>query len=163
MFETIFDLISFIGAVQGVLLAVFLFTRKIKHTAILFLASYTIIFSLGLLEPFAVRTMTGAVRIPVLSVLGASNFLYGPLLYLFVVHLTANQPRISKNVIKHFLPFVFALITDLCLSYLKYDVDGHDLFLFVAFEGLVIQLLSYNVMAIRRLRQFEPPSHPFKP
>ena len=152
----IFDLISFIGAVQGVLLSVFLFSRASNQRSTFFLASYVLFFSVGLLEPWADRTLTGEARLAAVSFLSSSNYLYGPLLYLFVYHFV-GRPRLAlKKYLLHSVPFAAIFPVAATLSLSQAEADIQDLFLFVAFEGLVIQILTYNVKAIGLLKKNEP-------
>lgn len=150
----LFDLVSFAGAAQGVLLASFMFSRRNGNTAVGFLAAYVMIFSLGLLEPFAINTLDGVLRIPVLSLLAASNFLYGPLLYFFVLNLGTNGHAGAKRFIAHSALFLVIFVSETALSYLQVSPTLHDTILLIAFEGLVIHILGYNVRAIGLLRRF---------
>jgi hypothetical protein len=151
MFTKVFDLISFAGAVQGVLVGAFLFTRKDKHPATVFLAWYILLFSIGLLEPFAVRTIESPFRIFVLSFLSSSNFLYGPLLYLFVDRLVVDEGAIVKRQLSHFAPFAIIFSAEIYFSSTAPNSSVHETFLLIAFELLIIQILFYNIKAIRRL------------
>lgn len=153
MFTNVFDLISFVGALQGVLLGIFLFTRRNKQPGTNFLAWYVLLFSIGLLEPFAVRTVSGPLRIPLLSFLGSSNFLYGPLLYLWVRSLTTADPLPGRKQPQHFFVFLLAFIVETSLSYAAVNSPAHDIFLF---EALIVQILLYNMKAIHRLKVNEP-------
>lgn len=151
MLQNVFDLVSFVGAIQGVLLSLFLFSRHRKSPTIIFLALYVLLFSLGLLEPFVDRNILGVWRVPVLSFLTVSNFLYGPLLFLFVYYLAGSIEHFRKQHIIHFLPFVLFFIAEILFSYWDAINSAHGAFLLVAFEVLILQILTYNIMAIRRL------------
>ena len=151
MLQNVFDLISFVGALQGVLLSIFLFSRHRKPPATIFLALYVLLFSLGLLEPFADRNISGVWRGPILSCLTMSNFLYGPLLFLFVYYLTGSISRFRNQHLIHFLPFVLLLLGEILFSYWDVIAPGHEVFLIVGFEVLVLQILTYNLKAIGRL------------
>jgi AraC-like DNA-binding protein len=151
--EKIFNLVSFIGAVQGVLLAVAFATRKNTHLSTKALAAYIFIFSIGLLEPFLEGALTGWIRSTVSDFLAISNFLYGPLLYLFVFYLTSMDPYVSKRHFFHLVPFFLLLLTDFSFSLLGIDLLLIDIVRLVVFELLIVQILTYNVMAIRRLSE----------
>jgi AraC-like DNA-binding protein len=151
MLEKVFHLVSFIGAVQGVLLATVFFSRKNHRLYTKALAAYIFIFSIGLLEPYLQSTLTGGIRIPILDFLAISNFLYGPLLYLFIFYLTSGDSRPSKGHIAHFLPFLLLLSVDYLASFAGIKLMLIDIVRFAAFELLIIQILTYNILAIRKL------------
>lgn len=155
MLEKVFHLVSFIGAVQGVLLAAIFITKKGNHPATKALAAYTFIFSIGLLEPYLVENLTGWIRTPVLNFLTISNLLYGPLLYLFVFYLTSRQPHFDKLQVFHFFPFFLLTIATISSSLAGVDLLAIDVILFLAFELLIFQILTYNIMSIRRLAKHQ--------
>lgn len=151
MLENIFNVVSFVGAVQGVFLAVILLRKKGNHPATRSLAAYTFIFSVGLLEPYLEQTLHGWGRSAILSFLSISNLLYGPLLYLFVYFLTAENPRFRKQEWYHFLPFAMLFGIDRISSFFGRALLAIDAVQLAAFELLIIQMVTYNVLAIRRL------------
>ena len=77
-------ILSILGAIQGILLAVLLFTRKENPKANSALALFTLLFSLGLLERFLVPYRTNLLVALFSDMLGGTAFLYGPLVYLYV-------------------------------------------------------------------------------
>lgn len=145
--------ISFVGALQGVLLSLVFFVRKGYHPAARMLGWYVFIFSLGLLEKFANTNLSGVTKDVVGGFLGFSNFLYGPLLYLFVEMLTDKEPGFRRKHLYHMLPFFVGyglLLAGVFFGNFGNErVDGTTEF--VLFELLVVQLLAYNVLAIRKL------------
>lgn len=151
MFEKIFNVVSFIGAVQGVFLAAVFLFKKGNHPATRSVAAFTFIFSIGLLEPYLTENLQGWMRDPLLSFLSLSNFLYGPLLYLFVYFVAATSPRLHLRLIAHFLPFLLLQVSAIAGLLSGNDIFSNDMVQFIAFELLIVQMLWYNVSAIRLL------------
>lgn len=114
---------------------------------------YTFIFSVGLLENWVIRNFSGYTQIIIQSLVGNSSFLYGPLLYLFVHFLTTNESRFSKKKFLHFLPFILSLALELTIiiSGIKVNRDLSEIMELIQFEILMIQILIYNVLAIKGL------------
>src|SRR5688572_22430614 len=146
---SLFDFISFVGAIQGVLVAIILLTRGRKERPTLFLAAYVLLFSIGLVEPWVARTLDGNFGRALMSFLSSSNYLYGPLLFLFVYFLTGGHHLTLRKYLFHFTPFTLIFILETYFTFATVDPDVHDLFLLAAFEILIVQILTYNVKAIQ--------------
>ncbi len=156
MFEQVFQFISFIGAGQGLILSiVFLSGKNISLTRKL-MGIFILFFSLGLLEPYMEANLT---QYPffkwTFTVLALGNFLYGPLIYLFVYYLVKSQRTFRSSHYLHFSPFALGLTLEIITvliggnSFFESDLAG-----FIAFEGLIIQILFYNILAIWLLRKY---------
>lgn len=142
-----FYIISFLGAIQGSLVSAILWFKK-ANTANKFFTFFLLLYSIGLLEPYLTSLLQPGN--PVLDFLSFSNFLYGPLIYLYVVHL--HKTLSANQTFVHFLPFIsgFTLISLIRIFSITLPANGMvDLILF---EILIIQLLGYTVAALGRLR-----------
>ena len=152
---TLYYIVSFLGAAQGVLLSLVFLIKKRKHPAALTLGCYLLIFSIGLLERYTQNNFHGTAGWIVLSFLSFSNFLYGPLLYLFIHFLTLRNPHFRLSHTRHFLPFVFGFILSLVSPLFEVEPDTTGIQEVVLFELLVIQLLTYNILAIVKLHRHQ--------
>ncbi|WP_347156716.1 helix-turn-helix domain-containing protein [Pontibacter chitinilyticus] len=153
MNERLYFLISILCALQGTLLSLIFFRKGRNHPASQMLGVYLFIFSVGMLENFLTENVTGSTGKLLFSFLGFSNFLYGPLLYLFVYFLTVQQPVFKARQTLHFIPFATFFLADTILVLVSGQSLRKDfpVFELVLFEVLVIQLLTYNVLAFRKL------------
>ena len=147
--------LSIVGALQGVFLFFYFFQKSRNQKAFLYLSLYVLIFSLGLLEDW----LNSYGSVPVLQVISiliaVSSFLYGPLLYLFVYCITNQHPS-RRKLLFHFLPFVIILIADIAglLSGFSTNADSAGFIEFVLFELLMVQILIYNIRAIKLLNGY---------
>lgn len=145
-------LVSFLGALQGILLGILLLVKKGYHPAARMLSLYLLIFSVGLFEKFCQSQLQGVTREVVLGFLGTSNFLYGPLVYCFVDILVSNQPKFQRRHFYHMLPFIIIYgITLIAIFIPRGNAGENGLIELVAFEVFVIQILGYNILAIKKL------------
>jgi len=154
MDQPLYYIVSFLGAVQGILLSLVFFFRNAKHPAALALGLFLLIFSLGLFERYVQNNFDGTAGWVLLSFLGFSNFLYGPLLYLFVHFLTSKDPCFRFSQVWHFVPFVLGFSLSLVSPLFEVEPDTTGVQEVILFELLVIQLLSYNILAITKLHRF---------
>ena len=148
-------LISLLGALQGILLAFFFFGKSKGRIVTLMLGFYVFVFSLGLLEEWLGQQQLSLAGNLFLAFVSNSAFLYGPLLYLFVYYLTTNSRQFKNTHILHFLLFAIAFITRVAMIFqhgrgVKEPDGAGEL---IAFEILVIQILLYNIYAIKRLNR----------
>jgi AraC-like DNA-binding protein len=91
------------------------------------------------------------------SFIGNSSYLYGPFLYLFVFYLTVNVPAFKRKRLLHFLPFTIFFLFECYMILAGPHIPrfNADIFELVQFEILVIQILTYNVMAIKRVDKYD--------
>ena len=147
------DIISFVGAIQGILLSFFFLVRKKNHLSNLMIGLYTLVFSAGLLENWIARSFSGYAKVIFQSLLGNSSFLYGPLLYLFVHFFITNDPRFGSKKFIHFLLFFLSLALQLTLviAGIQISTSLSEVLELVQFEMLMVQILTYNFLAIKKL------------
>lgn len=150
-------LISLLGALQGILLALLFFVKSRGRIVTLILGFYVLVFSLGLMEEWLNQQQLGLAGRLFLAFVSNSAFLYGPLVYLFVYYLTTNTHRFKNIHILHFLLFAVGFIVRVGMIMkngkdIKEPDGAGDL---IAFEILVVQILLYNIYAIRRLDRYQ--------
>ena len=136
--------LSSLGAMQGLLLAIFLF---FNNKPARYLAVFTLVFSLGLMERLFEQLQQNSFLFWLPDFIGITSFLYGPLLYLYI-H-SSLKPTIAQAVHKHFLLFyVFCgelVLTILLKVLFNFELGGNFLSLseIFAFELLFAQLFYY--------------------
>lgn len=125
-----FSLVFLLGAAQGMFLVLALVTlKKGDRLANLFLALFTLTFSLALVDVFLEYTHYYAQATWLFGVTWPTNYLYGPLLLLYT-HALVKKGWAPKrlNTSLHFLPFVLAWICMLPLFMLSGDVKTELLY-----------------------------------
>jgi AraC-like DNA-binding protein len=141
-----FYLISFLGAIQGSLIGFIVFLRK-AYWSNIFIASFIFLFSIGLLEPFLQDVLDE--QNVLLIFLKFSNFLYGPLIFLYISSL---YKEISKHdIVFHLSPFIILFLTETSLSFWIGQSIAEGSVLIILFEILVVQMLGYSLISLRRL------------
>lgn len=145
--------ISLIGALQGLILSVAFFRKRQKGIANLMMAQYVGVFSAGLLESWLAEKANSFSAGLLLHFVSTASFLYGPLLYLFVYYLTATGNRFQRKHLFHFVPFGLFFIAGLVFSHASLPISesGYAVLELAGFEILAVQMLAYNIMAVRRL------------
>jgi AraC-like DNA-binding protein len=119
------------------------------------LGIYILIFSVGLFERYLQNNLHGTTGEVVGNFLGFSNFLYGPLLYCFVDILTSNKPQLTRKHFYHTLPFIIGFLAS-AFSIITSNSKNNrfdDIVEFILFETLVVQILTYNILAIKKLKK----------
>jgi AraC-like DNA-binding protein len=157
MNSELFHLISFLGAVQGILLSLILYSKKYEEGGHQFLALYIFVYSVGLTEPYVEQHQFGTASKLLLSLIQSFNFLYGPLLYFFVRQITGSQVTKSLRTALHFVPFAAGIIfmSWMILTGRSVESELSELTMFVLFELTVAQMLMYNFRALSVLRRKE--------
>jgi AraC-like DNA-binding protein len=152
---TTYFTLSIIGGLQGILLAFFIFIKGKKKPSILFLSFYLFIFSLGLFENWFLIASHDTFTRLLVSFISNSAYLYGPLLYLFVHYLANEIPSFSKKDIIHFIPFLVFLCISMLFLFLNKTISNRvgEIAELILFELLIIQVLTYNLIAIYKLRK----------
>ena len=147
-------IVSIIGASQGVFLSLLFFLRKKKHPAMITLGIYVFLFSIGLLESGYSREHAGILKQVFFSFIANANLLYGPLVYLFIRYLE-NQRLSQRLVWIHCSPFFLFFVADVLFILGAFVIDPQtgEVLDLLAFEVLVIQLLLYSFVSLRRFRR----------
>ena len=147
-------IITILGVLQGLFLALVLFLKLNNQQANRLFAVFVALFSLGLLEPLLEKSDLGMGADLALMFLGNASLLYGPLIFLYVKKLTSRDTFSWKIAWIHGLPFLVFLLVDLVMLFsggLKSKIVGYELLDLFAFELFVLQILAYHFLAIREL------------
>lgn len=148
-------LLSVMGAMQGLLLAFFLYFSKKTGLAGNYLSFFTLVFSVGLLEQFISPLKEHPFLFVFPDLLGVSSYLYGPFLYEYIYVSIYSKP--SKKYHKHFLLFYYTFSMVIILASLKllfgFEISLQITYYYeiVAFEILFIQLFFYCYKSLKLL------------
>ena len=117
----LFSTVLLLGAAQGLFLTILLFkVRSGNKRANRYLALFVLLFSITLIDEFMTQTRYYLQYPHLLGLIWPTNFLYGPLGYLYVKALTSKKTLVfEKREFLHFIPFVadiFYNIPDYLLS-----------------------------------------------
>ncbi|PSR52771.1 hypothetical protein AHMF7605_04155 [Adhaeribacter arboris] len=163
-FTQIMQLILVGGALQGILLAVLLFTRKTNQLANRLLGAFIFLVSIqSILVAFDTREFF--ITLPHLSKIGWLNPLFfGPLLYLFTRKITSRAPRFRRTDLIHFIPAIVTFIyllpyylqsTAEKIAYLNdFETARKDDFGLLG-QATLFQILFYLVYSLKALYRYE--------
>jgi AraC-like DNA-binding protein len=147
MSTQLFYLVSFLGAIQGSLVSLIMWFKKVNR-ANTFFTLFLLLYSVGLLEPY-LTTLLNEQNV-VTKFLSFSNFLYGPLIYLYIVHLYKRLP--NKQLFIHFLPFLIGLVAGSVSEIVGMSLQQNDRMELFFFEILMIQMPGYTLAALKALK-----------
>ncbi|QHT68559.1 helix-turn-helix transcriptional regulator [Rhodocytophaga rosea] len=136
--------LSGLGIMQGVLLAVLLFTRKINQKANKFLGAFICVLLVSLTEHWYQPMLPGLFS----EILGGFLFLYGPLMLLYVKSLLGESLSL-RNSIGHFAGFGLYIL-GLLAGYLLIEIEREIAELVLA-HILFIHLLYYSFLTLNRI------------
>lgn len=138
------ELLSLLGALQGVLLAALLLARAHRRRANGILALFVLFFSVSLTEKFYAETLPAYA----VEALGGLVFLYGPLLFFYVKILFGDAVP-SRSFLRHGLPFA---VYQVALAAAKAGrMLENDLLDFILINGYFCHLLGYSYASLRRI------------
>ena len=108
-----------LGAIQGTLLSIILFTKKENHTANFILAVAMLALSADVFN--AAYIMFGYYRdFPhFMGITYAFPFLYGPIFYLYAKLISTDNKTFNAKYFLHFVPFLLVVIYGIVFVYLK--------------------------------------------
>lgn len=157
------EILALLGGMQGILLAILLYTRSYQRLANRVLAIFTLLFAAGILESFLVK-YDQPLLIFTSEVIGGTNFLYGPLIYLYVYVLLGKSPALRQWV-KHLAIFaiytlltIWTFVVELQAGIEPASEDGiQELVLIMV---LFIQIFFYHFKALQLLRENPHPKLP---
>ena len=96
--DSIIEIISWVGALQGILLVLLLMTRDNNKSANRLLALFIVIITLDCLEPIIFKNGNTGSLFKIWEFLwGGLVFLHGPLLFLYVKKMTTGTPDFFKG------------------------------------------------------------------
>ncbi|NOG99593.1 MAG: AraC family transcriptional regulator [Ignavibacteriae bacterium] len=96
-----------------------MFTKKINHTANVFLAIAIIALSIDVFNSAYILFNYYTAFPHFLGVTFSFPFLYGPIFYLYAKLLSSNDQTFYKKLYLHFIPFIVAIIYALVFFYFK--------------------------------------------
>ena len=117
--DSMIEIISWVGALQGILLVLLLMTRDNNKNANRMLALFIVIIALDCLEPVIFKKGETGSLFKIWEFLwGGLVFLHGPLLFLYVKKMTTGSLIFLKADLKHYsLPLLYYSILLTLLSF----------------------------------------------
>jgi AraC-like DNA-binding protein len=154
--DNIIEIISWVGALQGVLLVLLLMTRDNNKSANRLLALFIVIITLDCLEPIIFKKENSGSIFKIWEFLwGGLVFLHGPLLFLYVKKMTTGSPIFLKADLKHYsLPLFYhsILLTTFVIPLKERAMDVGTV---VMYELFYLHLLIYSVVSLNWLRKYQ--------
>ncbi len=155
--ENIAEILFFLGAIQGILLSIFLFTLKNNKTSNRLLGGLTFLWGVFLLA-YALQYEGLYVKVPhLLKVFYQFLFLFFPLLYLYVKYLLSDIPKFEKKDYLHFIPFLISVIlysgffirsAEEKLHLIRNKTEYYKILQIVGDEFVSVQGIVYSVLAL---------------
>ncbi len=108
-----------LGAIQGVLLSVILFTKKENHTANVILAIGMIALSVDVFNSAYILFGYYKDYPHFMGITYAFPFLYGPIFYLYAKLIGTENKTFNPNYYLHFIPFLLVVIYGFIFVYFK--------------------------------------------
>ncbi len=153
--EKIIDVISLLGAFQGILLTILLLSRKNNHLANRLLAAFVLLVVLDCIEPITARHAGHPIVSAWILVWGGLTFLHGPLLYLYTTKLTNPDPSVKWTDSRHAIPCVSYLALITVASFFQLSAATEIIASVILHEIFFIVLLSYSLASLYQLKIFE--------
>src|SRR5688572_6885526 len=152
----IIEIISWVGAFQGLLLVLLLMTRDNNKSANRLLALFIVIITLDCLEPIIFKKENRGSLFKFWEFLwGGLVFLHGPLLFLYVKKITTGSPIFLKADLKHYsLPLLYysILLTTFVIPLTERAMDVGTV---VMYELFYLHLLIYSVASLTWIRNYQ--------
>ena len=157
-------IILFLGAVQGALLSVFLFSIKTNRISNRLLGLLTLFWAI-IVASFALQSEGMYEKFPhLLAVISRLLFTLFPLLYLQVKYLVSEHTHFDRKDLWHFLPFLI-----LTLSYMDFYFTGaeeklkihyneplyYEIVGIISNEVLALQGVIYSILALITLSKYD--------
>ncbi|MCP4137664.1 MAG: helix-turn-helix transcriptional regulator [bacterium] len=162
--EEFFMVITLLGGGQGIFLVITLLTRKKNAPANRMLALLIFSFTFSLIISYLLLREIDTVYPSVMALTGMSDFLYGPLFYLYIGLLTSNIRSLRPMHLLHFVP---ALVNWVQIAFFFMMTEGEKQQLIKEFTEqnvtidyvvseivLFIQLIIYAFLILRQFRQY---------
>jgi AraC-like DNA-binding protein len=158
--DSIIEIISWVGALQGMLLVLLLMTRNNNKSANRLLALFIVIITLDCLEPIIFKNRNAGWLFEVWEFLwGGLVFLHGPFLFLYVKKITTGSPLFMKADLKHYaLPFIYYTIL-LTTRIIPWTEKGLEVGTMVLSELFFLHLLIYSAASLSQIKKYKPSLH----
>lgn len=162
MFQEISKYVFVLGAVQGFFLSFYIFRKKENHSANLLLAFLILAFSLDLSHSFLIISKLYIHAPHLLGITIGFPYLYGPLIYLYIIIIGSEKKEFKKHYWLHFIPYLIVLIILFSLFFFEDATFKMGLFE-MEFEILVGKIISlvipfhgivYTYFSIKEVRNF---------
>jgi len=108
-----------LGAIQGVLLSVLLFTKKINHTANVVLAIAMLALSIDVFHSAYIIFGYYKDFPHFTGITYAFPFLYGPIFYLYAGLISSDNNSFNPKYYLHFIPFILVVIYGILFVYFE--------------------------------------------
>ena len=161
--EKFIQIIIYLGAIQGLLLSVFLFSIRLNKISNRLLGVLTLLWGLFLLA-FALQEEGLYRKIPhLLKVFYQLLYLFFPLLYLQVKYLLANYSKFDWKDIIHFIPFFLSIIFYLDfflqsgeekISLIRNKSEYYIILQIIGDEVIAIQGVVYSILSLILIRKY---------
>lgn len=115
----IVEYILLLGAIQGILLSVLLFTKKINHTANVVLGIAMLALSLDVFHSAYIIFGYYQDFPHFIGITYAFPFLYGPIFYIYARLISTGENSFNPKFYLHFIPFTLVVIYGLIFVYFK--------------------------------------------
>ncbi len=158
------QIILYLGAVQGALLSVFLFSIKTNRISNRLLGLLTLFWSI-IVASFAMQSQGLYTQYPhLLGVISRLLFTLFPLLYLQVKYLVSEHTHFDRKDLWHFLPFLIMILANIDYYFsgaeeklqmqevqpLYYDILG-----IITNEIIALQGVIYSILALITLSKYD--------
>jgi len=157
-------IIIFLGAVQGLLLSVFLFSIRTNKISNRLLALLTLCWGIVLMT-FALKEKGLYERFPhFLMAVDQLIFLFFPLLYLQVKYLLESHNKFNLYDLFHFSPFFISILLNIDfflmsgeekLLMIRNSTEYFYLLEMISNEVIALQGVVYSILAIRLIRSYQ--------
>lgn len=161
--EKFIQIIIYLGAIQGLLLSIFLFSIRTNKISNRLLGILTLLWGFFLLA-FALQDEGLYRKIPhLLKVIYQLLFTFFPLLYLMVKYLVTRNTKFNNRDLLHFLPFVLSIIFYLDfflqtgeekLSLIRNKTEYYIILQVIGDEIIAIQGVLYSILSLYLIRKY---------
>jgi AraC-like DNA-binding protein len=158
--DSIIEIISWLGALQGILLVLLLMTRDNNKNANRLLALFILIITLDCLEPIIFKKgNAGAVFKTWEFLWGGLVFLHGPLLFLYVKKMTTGESILLKSDLKHYSPPLLYYGILLITFIIPLTDRAMGVGTVVIYELFFLHLLIYSGASLIRIKNYQQAGH----
>jgi AraC-like DNA-binding protein len=153
--EQSIEIISWLAAIQGILLVIALASRKTNSRANRLLSLYILIITGDCLEPILHALPESILKTAWQFLWGGLIFLHGPLLFLYVkTMLSSNSRLLKKDIVHLLLPLVyFGLVMVLLL--LGEESTAGKIWVIALHEFFFVHLLGYAIASVWHLNKHQ--------
>lgn len=162
--ENVVEIVLFLGAIQGVLLSVFLFSLRANRLSNRLLGLLTFLWGVFLFA-YALQFEGLYVKHPhLLKVFYQFLFVFFPLLYLHAKYLLADYNDFQKKDFLHFIPFILSVIlysgffiqsADVKLEMIRNKSEYYRILQVVGDEFVAVQGIIYSIVILKMVGNYK--------